>query len=109
MRAVICPYCHKPIEKRDQLISVTNLFRIRPYHYVCYQKVEQETKTIWNFWTPLNGLVGNIRLVILASLALWFLITNSLGLGGQLIGVIALYNVMIHITAFFLYERKIPK
>lgn len=109
MKSLICPYCKKPIEKRDQLVTVSNLFRIRPYHYVCYQKVEQETKTIWSFWTPLNGMVGNIRFIILLSLALWFLLTDSLGLGGELIGVISLYNVMIHVTSFFLYEKKVPK
>ncbi|GGM25957.1 hypothetical protein GCM10011351_09490 [Paraliobacillus quinghaiensis] len=109
MKPVICPYCQKPIEKRDQLVTVSNMFRIRPYHYVCYQTVERETRTIWSFWTPVNGVAGNIRFVFLLGIAIWFLTTDSLGMGGELVGVIAFYNVMIHLTAYFLYERRVPK
>lgn len=109
MKLIICPYCKKPIEKRDQLVTVSNMFRIRPYHYVCYQKVELEVKAIWSLWTPLNGISGTVRFIILLGIAIWLLTTNKFGLGGQLLGLFSMYNVIVHITAYLLYDRRLPK
>ncbi|WP_079709059.1 hypothetical protein [Paraliobacillus ryukyuensis] len=109
MKPVICKYCHKPIEKRDQLVTLSNYLQIRPYHYVCYQKVEENTKTVWKLTTPLNGITANIRFVLLLLIAGWFLFTETYGAAGIVIAIISLYSIIFHITSYFLFDQRIPK
>ncbi|WP_053217085.1 hypothetical protein [Virgibacillus senegalensis] len=109
MRLTICRYCGKPIEKRDQLVTASNWLRVRPYHFICFQEVEKESTTIYNSWTPLNGPAGNVTAVIMAGLAGWLLATDSLGMAGSLIGLLALYRVLIRLVALVGFESKVPK
>ncbi|MDL4840417.1 hypothetical protein [Aquibacillus rhizosphaerae] len=108
MNPSICRYCYKEIENRDQLVTATNMLRVRSYHYVCFNEIETETKTFWGFWTPINGVSGNIRSVIMLGLALWMFFTNSLGAIGDLIGIIALFSSLLRGISYFFYERKLP-
>ncbi|SDM78008.1 hypothetical protein [Sediminibacillus halophilus] len=108
MKPIICHYCGKPIEKRDQLVTASNWLRVRPYHYVCFEEVEKESSTIYNSWTPLNGPAGNITAAIMAVLAGWLLLTDTWGLAGSLIGFLALYRVLIRLAALIGFERKVP-
>lgn len=109
MKAIICKYCNKPIENQDQLVSATKFFRIRCFHYVCFQQLEQEVKTPWGFWTPLNGTTGNTRFFIMLLITVWFFVTDYLNGIGDLIGAIALYSLIVRGTAYVLYERRLPK
>ncbi|MBM7571621.1 hypothetical protein [Aquibacillus albus] len=108
MRCNSCHFCHKQIERRDQLIVGKRFFRIRPFHYICYNKMEQETKTPWGFWAPVNGLAGNIRAVAMIGLAIWFLASDTLEDVGDIIAILALYQVFLRLLSYFLYERNIP-
>lgn len=105
----VCRYCNKEIKDRDQLVTASNFFRMKPFHSVCFKELEKEVKTLWGFWRPLNGVSGNTRAIIMGALAVWLLGTDSLEMIGDLIGVIALYSVIIRIMSYFFFERKIPK
>ncbi len=109
MKPIICRYCGKPIEKRDQLVTASHWLRVRAYHYVCFEEVEKESSTIYNSWTPLNGPAGNITAAIMAMLAVWLLLTGTWGVAGSLIGLLASYRVLLRLTAFLLFERKVPR
>ncbi|WP_138420629.1 hypothetical protein [Aquibacillus sediminis] len=109
MKQPICMYCHKPIQKRDQLVTASNMLRIKPYHYVCFKEVEQEVSTIWNLWTPINSASGNIRFVLILIIAIWFLVTDVLGGVGDLIVLLATYPIVVRMVSFFLYEQRLPK
>ncbi|MGJ9383505.1 hypothetical protein [Salipaludibacillus sp. CF4.18] len=104
----ICRYCFKEIKDRDQLITASNFFRIKPFHYVCFYELEKEVSSLWGFWKPLNGVSGNTRAIIMGAIAVWLLATESLGDIGDIIGVIALYSVIIRIMSYIFFEKKIP-
>ncbi|MRH44942.1 hypothetical protein GH741_20060 [Aquibacillus halophilus] len=105
----ICRYCYKEIKDRDELVTASNFFRIKPFHFVCFNELEKEVRTLWGFWKPLNGVSGNTRAIILAIVAAWLLFTDSLGEIGDLIGVVALYSVLIRIMSYLFFEIKISK
>ncbi|MFD2924451.1 hypothetical protein [Halobacillus naozhouensis] len=109
MNSKACRYCYKPIRDRDELVTASNWFRIKPYHYKCFQEVEQETKTITGTWTPINGYAGLITVLIMLALSVWMLSTNTLGQLGNLIGLLALYPVFLRVVSFAWIESKLPK
>ncbi|WP_181349325.1 hypothetical protein [Thalassobacillus sp. CUG 92003] len=109
MKSNICRYCYKEIRDRDELITASNWFRLRPFHYRCFELLEQDTRTIAGNWSPVNGSAGNVTTVLMTILAVWMLATNALGLIGDLLGIIALYPILLRVLSFFVYEMKLPK
>lgn len=109
MDSKICKYCKKEIKDRDELVTASNWFRVRPFHYRCFQKLEQETSAMWLAWTPVNGPSGNVTVLLMLVLAIWMLVTNTLGLIGDLIGILALYPILLRLISLFSIENKIPK
>jgi hypothetical protein len=108
MRHILCKYCYKEVENRDQLVTASNWFRIKPFHYVCFQEIEKETKMVWNSWTPVNGISGNISFMLLSALSVWMLTTHTFGYAGDMLGVIALYPVALRLLSLFFIEMHIP-
>lgn len=108
MESVYCRYCYKDIEEQDELVTATNFFRIRPYHFLCFQEVEQETIATVRSWKPLNGPAGNITIIVMLLLAAVMTFTNLLGEVGNLIGVFALYPILIRVLSFFIFEIRVP-
>lgn len=109
MDDIICHYCHKQIRDQDELITASNKFQIRPFHYVCYEEMEEEANSQWKLWKPVNGVPGNITSVLMGILALWMFLTDTLDGIGDLIGFIALYPVYQRIISYFTIEKKLPK
>ncbi|WP_163529441.1 hypothetical protein [Halobacillus ihumii] len=109
MKPKMCRYCYKPIRDRDELVTASNWFRIRPYHYRCFQEVEQDTKTIVGTWTPINGPAGLVTMILMLALALWMYSTNTLGVIGDIIGLLAFYPVLLRVASFVFIESKLPK
>ncbi|MCT2535790.1 hypothetical protein NC661_07655 [Aquibacillus koreensis] len=105
----VCRYCHKEIKDRDQLVMGSNFLRLQPFHYVCFQEVEKEGTTVWNYWKPLNGPSGNIRIILMAVLAIVLLVTDLLGEIGDLVAILSLYPVLLRVISIFFFELKIPK
>lgn len=105
----ICRYCYKEIQDRDELVTASNWFRIRPFHYRCFELVEQDTRTIAGSWSPVNGRVGLITVALMVVLAVVLLTTDLLGGIGDVIGLLALYPVLLRALSYFLFEIKLPK
>lgn len=105
----MCRYCYKEIRDRDDLVTASNWFRIRPYHYRCFEKMEQDTKTIAGTWTPINGRVGLITVLLMAVLSGLMLLTDLLGGIGDLLGVLALYPILLRVLSYFVFEMPLPK
>ncbi|UOQ43603.1 hypothetical protein MUN89_17065 [Halobacillus salinarum] len=104
----ICRYCFKEIKSRDELVTASSWFRIRPYHYRCFQLLEEDTRTVAGAWTPINGTVGLVTVFIMLGLSILMLSTSLLGAVGDLIGVLALYPVLLRILSFIAIESRIP-
>lgn len=108
MKASLCRYCYKEIKDRDELVTASSFFRIRPFHFVCFKKVEQETSSMGLGWKPLNGPSGTISFFIMFILAIVMLTTTTLHTIGDIIGVLALYPVILRIISYITIERRIP-
>ncbi|MBM7551206.1 hypothetical protein [Thalassobacillus pellis] len=109
MKHILCHYCKKEIKDRDELVTASNWFRLRPFHYVCFQKKESETSLSIKSWKPVNGTTGNISAALMLLLALWMLFTDSLGAVGDLIGIIAIYPVGLRLLSLMFIELTLPK
>ncbi|GGD02764.1 hypothetical protein GCM10007216_36940 [Thalassobacillus devorans] len=109
MKHVICHYCKKKVKDRDELVTASNWFRIKPFHYKCFKEQEQEITVSINAWNPVNGPAGNLSFIIMFVLAVWMLFTDTLGMIGDLIGLVALYPVFLRILSFVLIELTLPK
>ncbi|WP_035509952.1 hypothetical protein [Halobacillus karajensis] len=109
MNTNICRYCYKEIQDRDELITASNWFRIRPYHFRCFELLEQDTKTIAGTWTPINGRVGMVTVILMGILAVVLLMTHLLGRIGDLLGILALYPVLLRILSYVIFEMRLPK
>ncbi|WP_226576564.1 hypothetical protein [Halobacillus litoralis] len=109
MNTNICRYCYKEIQDRDELITASSWFRVRPYHYRCFELLEQDTRTIAGAWTPVNGRTGLVTVVLMGILSVVMFTTDILGGIGDLIGVLSLYPVVLRILSYFIYEMRLPK
>ncbi|MCP3032414.1 hypothetical protein LF817_13885 [Halobacillus sp. A1] len=109
MRTQVCRYCYKEIRDRDELVTASNWFRIRPFHYRCFDLVEQETSTIAGTWKPINSRASLISVVLMLVLSVWMFATDTLGFVGDLIGLIALYPVVLRTISFVWIESRLPK
>jgi hypothetical protein len=105
----ICRYCYKEIQDRDELVTASKWFRIRPFHYRCFELMEQDTRTIVGTWTPINGRVGLLNVVLMVVLSVVLLTTDVLGGIGDLIGLLALYPVLLRTLSYFIFEIRLPK
>ncbi|MEQ6376910.1 hypothetical protein RZN22_06310 [Bacillaceae bacterium S4-13-58] len=114
---VVCKYCNKKINNRDELVTASALFKVQPFHYVCFQKVTKETTISWTAWKPLNTVTGVISMVLMIVLSVILLGTDLLADRtkykdldlGNIIGIIALYPLLLRIISFGLYESRLPK
>ncbi|UFU00394.1 hypothetical protein KO561_05455 [Radiobacillus kanasensis] len=109
MNAHICRYCRKEIKNRDQLLTGVSWFRIRPFHYVCFQKLIGDAGVIWNTWRPINTQGGTISALLMLALVIWMAVSDFRGIWGDLLGLVAFYPVLVRVLSFALYERKLPK
>lgn len=117
MKDIVCKYCNKKINNRDELVTASILFNVKPFHYACFQKVTRETVISWTAWKPLNTATGVISMVIMLVLSIILLGTDLLADRttykdidiGNIIGIIALYPLALRIVSFVLYESRLPK
>ncbi|GGF16667.1 hypothetical protein GCM10010954_14090 [Halobacillus andaensis] len=109
MSTKVCRYCYKQIRDRDELVTASNWFRVRPYHYRCFQLLEEDTSTVAGTWTPINGRVGLITVALMLALSIWMLTTDTLHSIGDLLGVLALYPVLLRVISFLFIESRLPK
>ncbi|MFC7062717.1 hypothetical protein [Halobacillus seohaensis] len=109
MGTKVCRYCFKEIRDRDELVTASNWFRIRPFHYRCFELVEEDTKTIAGTWKPINGRAGLVNVFLMLVLAVWMLTTGTLGVIGDLLGFLALYPILLRVLSFVLIESRLPK
>lgn len=77
-RPIICEQCHKVIEEKEDLVTASIFFRVKPYHYFCYGKDVRGARSVFFTNHPLNGISGHISylLALLMTVAL-FLFTKS--------------------------------
>ncbi|QAS51782.1 hypothetical protein [Halobacillus litoralis] len=109
MNTNVCRYCYKEIQDRDELITASNWFRVRPYHYRCFDLLEQDTRTIAGAWTPVNGRAGLITVILMVIFAAVLFMTDFLGSIGDLIAILALYPIFLRIFSFVVFESRLPK
>ncbi|MGP4061866.1 hypothetical protein [Halobacillus sp. H74] len=109
MNTNVCRYCYKEIQDRDELITASNWFRVRPYHYRCFDLLEQDTMTIAGTWTPVNGRAGLITVILMVIFAAALSMTDFLGSIGDLIAILALYPIFLRIFSFVVFESRLPK
>ncbi|MBN8237246.1 hypothetical protein JF544_18530 [Halobacillus kuroshimensis] len=109
MKSNMCRYCYKEIKDRDELVTASSWFRLRPYHYQCFEKLVQDTRTVAGVWKPVNGLTGSVNLLVMLILAVGLLGTDLLGSIGDIIGVIALYPLFLRLLSYMIFERPLPK
>lgn len=107
MESDVCRYCYRKIKSRDELVTAFRWMEVKPYHYVCYQELQKETTIFWKAWKPLNGWEGNTAALLLMVVAVLFLFTRIGEETGKLVGVIALYPLLLRGMSYFLFERKI--
>ncbi|WP_102027894.1 hypothetical protein [Salirhabdus sp. Marseille-P4669] len=104
-----CHYCKKTIRDRDELITASRRFRVKPFHYKCFQQLEEQTDSQKALWIPVNGITGNITVLLMLAVAGWMFFTDFFLHIGDFIGVVALYPVVLRIYSFLFIERKLPK
>ncbi|WP_079480779.1 hypothetical protein [Halobacillus salinus] len=104
-----CRYCYKEIRDRDELVTASNWFRVRPFHYRCFELVEQEAKTIAGTWNPVNGTTGLVTVILMLVLVVVMWTTNILGGIGDILGALALYPVLLRVFSYFVFEMRLPK
>ncbi|MBB6451816.1 hypothetical protein HNQ94_000237 [Salirhabdus euzebyi] len=109
MSSFFCHYCKKNIRDQDELITASRWFSIKPFHYQCFKQLEEETTSQRNLYIPVNGPSGMVTVVIMLLLSGWMLFTNTLNAIGDMIGIIALYPVLLRIISYFTIESKLPK
>lgn len=109
LKNVVCHYCKKEVKDRDNLVTASNWFRIKAFHYNCFKEQEQDTKLSVNSWNPVNGGAGNVSFAIMLALAVWMLFTNTLGFIGDLIGILALYPIFLRFLSLIFIESTLPK
>lgn len=109
VKSNMCRWCYKEIRDRDELVTASSWFRLRPYHYQCFEKLEQETRTIAGVWKPVNGVTGSVNVFVMLILAVVLLATDLLDGVGDIIGVIALYPLFLRLLSYVIYERPLPK
>ncbi|SIS47107.1 LIM domain-containing protein [Salimicrobium flavidum] len=103
-----CHYCNKPIRDRDELVTASKWLSIRPYHYRCYNLAAQEVETIGNNEKPLNNIPNTVVSVIMLVVAIFFLMTTTLGAVGNLLGVLSLYPSIMRVLSYLRFERQLP-
>ncbi|RWZ55296.1 hypothetical protein EQV77_11670 [Halobacillus fulvus] len=109
MKTNRCRYCYKDIRDRDELVTASNWFRVRPFHYRCFELLEQDTRTIAGTWNPVNGTTGLVTVVLMLILAVVMLTTNILGFVGDILGFLALYPILLRAFSYLVYEMRLPK
>ncbi|MCA0983966.1 hypothetical protein LCL89_07810 [Halobacillus yeomjeoni] len=109
MRTNMCRYCYKEIQDRDELVTASSWFRLRPFHYRCFELLEQDTKTIAGNWTPVNGMTGRVTFILMVILAVVMFTTPLLGGVGDLLGLLALYPIFLRVLSFAIFESRLPK
>ncbi|QHS21546.1 hypothetical protein GWK91_00605 [Virgibacillus sp. MSP4-1] len=109
MTAIYCHYCSREIRDQDELVTASKWFRLKAFHYQCYQDLEQEAVLVSNVWVPVNGMSGNISSGLMLLLSIWMLTANTWGFIGDAIGVIALYQVILRILSLLIIENRLPK
>ncbi|MRG86842.1 hypothetical protein [Salinibacillus xinjiangensis] len=105
----VCNICGKAIRDRDELLTASKWFRIKSFHVECFEEMEKEETVARNMWIPVNGTSGNISFILMLALATWMLFTETLGYLGDLIGIIALYPIILRVISFLFIEYKLPK
>ncbi|SES96018.1 hypothetical protein SAMN05421676_102216 [Salinibacillus kushneri] len=108
MSKIHCHYCARRIRDRDELITASKWFRLKAFHYQCFQDLEQESTLIRNVWIPVNGVSGNISAILMLLLSIGMLATELLGYIGDLLGVIALYPVILRLISLLFIEMRLP-
>lgn len=103
----ICRYCFKKIKHRDELVTASRWGNVKPFHYLCYQEIQKETKVSWLSWKPLNGMEGNIAALFLAAVAVWLFATDTGGTAGDIVAVISVYPLVLRLTSYVVFERKV--
>lgn len=109
MSKILCHYCKREVRDQDELITASKTFRLKPFHYQCFQEQEKETTSQRALWIPVNGVSGNVIFLLMLALATWMLFTDAFHYLGDLIGFIALYPVILRVLSYFIYEIRLPK
>jgi hypothetical protein len=109
MKPVQCEYCNRPVRDQDELVTASRRFRVRPFHFQCFSEMEQEASTHRALWIPVNGISGLVTVILMIALAGWMLLTDTLHQLGDLVGIIALYPVILRIYSYIAIESVLPK
>ncbi|WP_082234788.1 hypothetical protein [Halobacillus massiliensis] len=105
----MCRYCFKHIRDRDELVTASNWFRLRPFHYRCFELLQQDTRPKAGTWNPVNGSVGTGVVIVMAVISIWMFTTGTLGAIGDIIGVLALYPIILRLLSYIIFELPLPK
>lgn len=105
-KPIICEQCHKVIEEKEDLVTASIFFRVKPYHYFCYGKDVRGSRSVFFTNHPLNGLSGTISylLTFLMTVAL-FLFTE--GFIKYIALVYLITETSLRIYAYYTYSRHL--
>ncbi|MCD5324830.1 MULTISPECIES: hypothetical protein [Pontibacillus] len=105
MKDLICRYCGKKIEK-DQLRTAIRRMKMVPFHKECFELQEEETISMNEMWKPVNQTGWTITSGAMLLFAITMAMTEWLGNIGDLLGVFALYPVIIRFISLVVYETR---
>ena len=120
-KAIYCIECGTLIQSRRDLVIAWHFLSIRPFHKACYNKSLKGLQTVFVHNYPINGIVGNVR-VVLSCLIVCFLVAFSISRPplysisvGELIWEISALMLFIFVWAilprllsWLWYERRLP-
>lgn len=69
-KTIYCRHCCGEIESRSDLVVVTNLFELTPYHEKCYAKEMKTVNSIFLAKKPLNSSFATYTMLIFAPILL---------------------------------------
>lgn len=106
-KPVFCDHCKKPIEDKDELVTATYYFRIKPFHFRCFEKYIKHSAHGAFTYRQINGTTGNISFLLTIVLAL---IVTVIGQYSwiRLFGILILtYSLTNRLLSYVLYENRL--
>ncbi|MCK6256290.1 hypothetical protein LCY76_06735 [Fictibacillus sp. KIGAM418] len=104
-KTIICDRCTKEITLKDDLVTVTMFFEVIPYHEECYAHDLKGTISFFLNNRSLNGLSGNISMVISILFGLWLVFFTEGSL--RFVSLLVLIPIIYRLYSYLAYERHL--
>ena len=103
-RLILCQYCQRKIESRDDLVTSLMIFTLAPFHAACYTRALKGWHTIVLSNDPVHSVSGNIMVAVSLLMAIIVLITREIP-GAFLL--VALLFPAVRLYSWLAYERHL--